>query len=276
MDRRLTPFSGRVAHASLRGEIEAPFTEGEPAQVAVPLADLLATPGGARDRQVLLGDAVLVIDRRDGHAFIRAAKDGYCGWLAQTALGPAAPVTHAVIAPATHLYPEPRVQARETAALSFGARLHVIGEDRNFLETTMGWVPAPHLAPIRQAFSDPVAVAAMFLGTPYLWGGNSRAGIDCSGLAQTALLACGIPCPGDSDLQQAIGAEVAEADLRRGDLMFWKGHVALVADERTILHATGHAMAVVTEGLAEATARILAQGGGPVIARRRPGGPALP
>ena len=81
--------------------------------------------------------------------------------------------------------------------------------------------------------TDPVAVAELFLGTPYLWGGNSRAGIDCSGLVQAALLACGIACPGDSDLQAAIRRHARlsrSSRSARGDLIFWKGHVAMVAD----------------------------------------------
>ena len=116
--------------------------------------------------------------------------------------------------------------------------------------------------------SEPVEVAGLFLGTPYLWGGNSRWGIDCSGLVQAALLACAIPCPGDSDLQQALGREVAT--VARGDLLFWKGHVAMAMCGERIIHATGHAMAVVIEDMAAALTRIEAQGGGPVLARRRP------
>ncbi|MCE6960877.1 C40 family peptidase [Cereibacter sphaeroides] len=271
MDRRLTPFSGQVAHVSLKDMVRAErFTEGEPAAVAVPLADLLSSPGGARDRQLLMGDAFLVIDRCDGHAFGQSAKDGYCGWVAEEALGPAAQPTHVVAVPATHLYPEPRVQARELAGLSFGARVVVIGEARNFLETTAGWCPAMHLRPVDAPFDDPVEVARLFFGTPYLWGGNSRAGIDCSGLAQAALLACGIDCPGDSDLQQRIGTEVAEGDLRRGDLLFWKGHVAIAVDAERMIHATGYVMGVIEEEIATAVARITAEGGGPVVARRRP------
>ncbi len=270
MDRRLTPANGRAALESLRGTVAAPrYVPGEAACVATPLADLCRAPDGPRDRQVLFGDAVTVIDRDAGWAFVQAAKDGYCGYLPETALGAARAATHWVSAPSSHLYPEARVQAHQTAALPFGARLTVTGTQGAFAETPEGFVPLAHLRPADAPMTDPVAVAALFLGTPYLWGGNSRAGIDCSGLVQAALLACGLPCPGDSDLQAGLGTELPEgADLRAGDLLFWKGHAAMVADPLRILHATGHAMATVYEDTGAAIARI-ALAGFPVLARRR-------
>jgi cell wall-associated NlpC family hydrolase len=272
MDRRLTPANTRAAHSSLVGKIDAPrFTDGDWAQIVVPLADLLRAPDGARERQLLFGDRFLVIDRHTGFAFGQSAKDGYCGYLPEAALGPDQGATHWVSALATHVYAEPRVQARDLMTLSMGCRVRVTDTAGRFALTPFGAVPANHLRPIGDWASDPVAVAHQFLGTPYLWGGNSRLGIDCSGLAQTALMACGMACPGDSDLQQAIGQEIApDAPLLRGDLLFWKGHVALVMDPVHILHATGHYMMTVVEGLTEAIDRIIAQGGGPVTARRRP------
>lgn len=270
MDRRSTPFSGRFALPSLRGWVEATFTEGEPASVRQPLADLLAYPGGARDRQLVLGDAVTVIDLQDGHAFVQATKDGYCGWLEAAAIGPALQPTHWVSARSSHLYTAPRVQAPESATLPFAARLTVLGSQGSFAQTPFGHVPLAHLRPLDDRPADPVGVAEGFLGAPYLWGGNSAAGLDCSGLVQAALLACGLPCPGDSDQQQSLGRPLGyNAPLQRGDLLFWKGHVAWVADKRRILHANGHTMSVAFEPIATAIARILAQDGGPVTARRR-------
>jgi cell wall-associated NlpC family hydrolase len=271
-DRRITPANDRAALVSLRGIVAAPsYVAGEAARVTAPLVDLLRHPDGPRDRQLLLGDAVTVIDRHEGFAFVQAAKDGYCGYLPEPVLGPARAATHRVIAPATHLYHAPRVQARETAALSFGSLLTVSGGDEKFAETPEGFVPAMHLAPVDELLSDPVAVARLFLGTPYLWGGNSRAGIDCSGLVQAALLACGIPCPGDSDLQaEAVGRALqADEPLRPGDLLFWKGHAAMVADDRHIIHSTAYRMAVMLEETEAAIARIAALGF-PVQTRRRP------
>ena len=270
MDRRVTPHSGRVALEALRGRVEAEdFVAGEAGAVAVPLADLCASPGGARDRQVAHGAPLVVVERRGGHAFVQMGRDGYCGWLEAGAVGPALEATHWVARGATHLYPEARVQAREIAALPLGARVAVLEEDGKWARVAGGYLPSVHLRRLGDWHADPVAVAEIFLGSPYLWGGNSRAGIDCSGLVQEALLACGRDCPGDSDMQARMGAEVAAGDLRRGDLVFWKGHVALMLDAGRIIHANGHSMDVAVEGLADAVARIAAQGGGPVTARRR-------
>lgn len=273
MDRRLTPANGRVAALRLKGLVEAErFTEGRPAAVAVPVADLLAAPEGARDRQLLLGAAVTVHEERGGWAFVEAARDGYVGYLPAGALGPPLAATHIVAVPATHLYPAPDIKARETAHLSFGARLRVVSAAGAFYETETGaFVPRVHLRPANRPFTDPATVAQLFFGAPYLWGGNAIGGIDCSGLVQAAHLACAIPCPGDSDLQEAaLGQPLPEDEpLRRGDLVFWRGHVAMAVDGATLIHANAHHMAVAYEPVAEAIARIAAQGGGAVTSRRR-------
>jgi cell wall-associated NlpC family hydrolase len=270
-DRRLTPATPRAAHVSLRGTVQAErFTQGEAAEVAVPLADLCAAPGGARDRQLLMGDAFLVIDREPGHAYGQAGKDGYCGWLDAAALGAPTGVSHFVATLGTHLYPEPRVQARAAGSLSLGARLRVTGQQGAFAATPHGWVPAAHLHALGDWHADPAGVAGLFLGVPYLWGGNGRDGLDCSGLVQAAMLACGRACPADSDLQRAAFAPLdGDAPLQRGDLVFWRGHVAMMLDAGHMVHANGHHMAVVAEPLDAAAARIAGAGGGGIVARCR-------
>ena len=272
-DRRLTPANARVAHVSLKGRVTADrFVEGEAARIVPPLTDLLAAPGGRRDRQLLMGDAVLVLERQDGFAFVRSDKDGYCGYLDAAVLAPAEAPTHWVAAHATHLYPAPDIKTKETALLSLGARLKITETGERFARTDDGrFVVARHLRPLGDRAQDPAAVAEMFLGTPYLWGGNSRSGIDCSGLAQAALLACGIASPGDSDMQaDGVGVDIATTGpFRRNDLLFWKGHVAIALGPERMIHATGHFMSVVVEGITEAIGRIAAQGGGPVIRARR-------
>ena len=271
MDCRLTPATARAAHTSLRGVVDAPtYTDGITLRLNRPLADLLKNPGGPRERQLLLGCSFTVIDHDQGHSFGFATKDGYCGWLPDDALFDSPAPTHWIAAPASHVYPEPRVQAPEIAALSLGAQLHVMSQTDKWAETPLGFVPTPHLRALGDRPTDPVAVAETLLGTPYLWGGNSRAGLDCSGLVQLAYHACGLACPGDSDLQQILGHPVNDTTYQRGDLLFWRGHVALVSDPDTILHANGHTMSVAYEPIPAAITRIETQNGGPVTHHRRP------
>lgn len=279
-DRRLTPANGRVAAAHLRGTVEADrFVDGTPAAVAAPLADLRPAPDSpVRDRQLLRGADVTVWERGEGWAFVSAVADGYTGYVAASALGDPVAPTHRVGVAASHIYPVPDMKVPATARLSLGARIEVVAaaDDRFFEMSDGAFVPRAHLRPIIRPFSDWASVAQLFFGVPYLWGGNTADGIDCSGLVQVALHACDLPCPGDSDLQQALGSEIApEAPLRRGDLLFWRGHVAICVDDTVLIHANAHHMAVAYEPIADTLARIDEQGDGAVLARRRltpPGG----
>lgn len=269
-DPRLTPFSGRVAHIRLQGQIDAAeFSQGQMMRLSVPLADLRRAPLGPRDRQVLAGARLCVLDAQADMAYVQAEADGYCGWVPSTALGRDHPVTHRVRAPATLLYSAPDLKSPELGALSLNAQVQVTEVQGRFARTQAGWLPVQHLAALDQPAGDPVAVAETLLGVPYLWGGNSHAGLDCSALVQLALWACGRPCPGDSDLQErALGAPLpAGTAPLRGDLLFWRGHVAWVSAPDMILHANAHTMSVAFEPLAAAIARIAAEG--PVTAHIR-------
>ncbi len=257
-DRRLTP--------------NRDWTTGEtPGCVAVSLTDLLAAPDGPRDRQLLMGDAVTVLGTNHGTAHVRAEKDGYHGFVAQSALGPQTHPTHRVSAPATHAYAAPDIKSPDRMSLSYGSHITATGETGDFIETDHGFLPRQHLMPCDQPATDPALETLMFLGTPYLWGGNSRWGVDCSGLVQSALLACAIPCPGDSDLQQtAFGPALPPGSARkRGDLLFWKGHVALVHDAHTMIHANAHHMMTRLENIEKALRR-LDKEGIPLAAHIRP------
>ena len=243
-------------------------TVGEPAQIGVPIVDLLRSPAGARDRQLLLGEAVTNLGGDATWRYVRAEKDGYCGHVpTPTLTAPVAP-THRVSAPATHAYTQADMKSPDQMSMSFGSLISVLDQTGQFARTVQGYIPLGHLTQVDEVSDDPVEVAELLLGTPYLWGGNSCWGIDCSGLVQAALLACGIPCPGDSDLQQSLGAEASDG-YRRNDLLFWKGHVALVCDAETLIHANAASMSTRKEGIAEAIRRIQATGDGPVTAHRR-------
>ena len=272
-DRRRLLANARVAAAELKGVIDAPrYVAGTTRRVVVPVADLRAAPDGPRDRQLLYGAHVRVLDVAEGWAFGAATDDGYVGYLSADALGEPVEATHRVAVPATHLYPAPDLKRREAFWLSFGSQVRVVSEAGAFLELAGGlFVPRPHLRPLAEPFDDPVAVAELFRGVPYLWGGNSAAGIDCSGLVQIACRAVGLPCPGDSDQQEAeLGETLAPATPpRRGDLYFWPGHVAWAVDEARLIHANAHAMAVAHEPIEGTLARIEAQGEGPLTRRAR-------
>ena len=269
-DRRLTPFSGRVA---LHGtDVDAAeWTDGALACCTAPLVDLLRAPSGARDRQLLRGASVTVIDRQGPWSFVQAQDDGYCGWVQADALGPHRFMTHRVHALGSHLYSRPDLKSPETGHLSLNTRLSLGAQDGAFAQAECGhWVPLQHVTPVSQAATDPILVARQFLGVPYLWGGNSCWGIDCSGLVQAAWLACGWSCPGDSDLQQrTLGTALPpDSPVLPGDVLFWRGHVALVSDTESLLHATAFSMSVIEEPLRPALARIALTA--PLAAHLRP------
>ena len=269
-DPRLTPARGDIAAKYLEGKVEAArFVAGEPFEIIAAVAPLRRAPKADAElmTQALRGERVTIYDwGSDGWAWGQLGGDGYVGWLPDAALakpGPAA--THRVTALRTFAFPGPSIKLPPVETLVMGSALAVTREDGAFAITREGWhLPKSHLAAVGHREADFVAVAERFLGTPYLWGGKSSFGIDCSGLVQISLNASGIGCPRDSDMQQAgLGEAIDLADatrLRRGDLLFWKGHVAIARDARTIVHANAHHMATEIEDTASAIARIKAAG----------------
>ena len=252
-DRRLWPANERVAHVELAGKVDVPTVKPVMKSISVPVVDLYRSPGEGRDKQLVFGQAFEVLETRDGFSFGRDPEDGYVGYLADGCLGPSRPAKHQLTAQSAHVYSAPDFKSPETLHLPFGARLDVVGDQDSYLQlSTGGWVMEQHVS---EAKSDWVSVAQMFLGTPYLWGGNTAFGIDCSGLVQLAMHSVGLACPRDSDMQEAAFSE-AKGAYQRGDLVFWKGHVGILLDGETLLHANAHHMAVAKEPLAEAIERI--------------------
>ncbi len=278
-DRRTHAYRPDLADIRLRGLVEAErFVEGVAAHVAAPVVDLKPRPEAAAgtDTQLLLGEDVLVFDRRDGWAFVQAALDGYVGYLPEHQLAAGkAEVTHIVVVPRTFLYPEAELRKPPAAPLSMGSRLRITGtaETRGtpylLLESGEA-VIAAHCRPLTEpAATDPVALAVSFLETPYLWGGRSGFGIDCSGLVQLTHQLCGKRPPRDSDMQRdGYGTPVSVDDLERGDLVFWKGHVGMMENPEMLIHASGHTMTVTRENFSDAVARIGYLYGPPTLCRR--------
>ena len=269
-DPRFTPARPEVAAKYLEGKVTAArFVAGESFVVTDAIAPLRTAPraDAMLQTQALMGERVTIYDRPgEGWAWGQLDSDGYVGWLPEAALGkPGAAPTHKVAATRTFAFPGPSIKLPPHDALPFGAAVTVARTEGSFAVTTAGvFLPTQHLVPINYRSSDMVAVAEMFLGTPYLWGGKTSLGIDCSGLVQVALTACGIGAPRDSDMQEAgLGASVPVTQLhqlKRGDLIFWKGHVAIVRDALTIIHANAHHMATAVEPTRDAVSRIKAAG----------------
>jgi Bacterial dipeptidyl-peptidase Sh3 domain/NlpC/P60 family len=269
-DPRLTPARGDLAAKYLEGKVKAArFVEGEIFEIADGIAPLREGPfsDAMQISQALKGERVTIYDRNgEGFAWGQLNSDGYVGWLPDRALAkPLAAPTHKVTALRTFAFPGPSIKLPPVETLSMGAMLTLTREDGAFAVTREGWyLPRPHLGGIGEMAADFVAVAERFVGTPYLWGGKSSIGIDCSGLVQVALNAAGTGCPRDSDMQRdGLGRALSPAEarhLQRGDLIFWKGHAAIVRDTDSIVHANAHHMAAVVENTREAIARIKAAG----------------
>lgn len=278
LEPRLTPARGDIAAKSLQGKVTATrFVEGESFEISQSIAPLRESPSAEAmlSTQALKGERVTVYDRSgEGWAWGQLEMDGYVGWLPDAALArPATAPTHKVTAIRTFAFPGPSIKLPPSESLVMGSHLTVVREDGVFTITREGWyVPKAHLAGVQSHAADFVAVAERFVGTPYLWGGKSSLGIDCSGLVQLSLQASGKQCPRDSDMQQSrLGRELDATEarqLQRGDLIFWKGHVAIARDAETIVHANAFHMATVIESTSEAFARIAAAGS-EVIAIKR-------
>jgi hypothetical protein len=267
LDPRTNPYRRDIAAKHLEGRVtSARFVEGTVREVIEPIADIRRDPAheAPLDTQALKGERVTVYEvSEEGWAWGQLETDGYVGYLSANALGAVGPLpTHRVVVPRTFGFPGPDIKLPPMIALPMGAKVDIMRQNNvrgaDFAVNEYGWhFPLAHVAPLSQRQANFVTVAEMFLNAPYLWGGKTSLGIDCSGLVQIALQAAGVACPRDTYMQEAaLGQPVRLDALRRGDLVFWKGHVAIARDAETLIHANAHHMMVAIEPLVEAITRI--------------------
>ena len=277
MDPRTSPLRDGIASSALEGLVRAEvYLDPKVRVCAVPAAGIFRAADVVSEQmdQLLFGEPFEVIEDEGAFVWGQAKRDGYVGYVSAAALATprAEPPTHRITAWRTYAFAEASIKARASGPYSMIALGSVeAGEGRLAKVAGAGWMPNEHLAPIGAEFeADWAGVAERFLGAPYLWGGRESLGLDCSGLAQAALFACGRACPRDTDQIASQGSPIERADFGRGDLVFWRGHMAIGLDAERIVHANAFHMAVAIEPLAPAIARIDAAGVGQPTAYRRP------
>lgn len=277
LDPRLHAYRPDIADARLADEVSADrFVEGRPYTVTAALVDVRSAPkrDAGQTTQALMGEAVTVFDVDENWAWCQLGRDGYVGYVAADVLaeGPVV-ATHEVAVPSTFLYPAADLKTAPYTAVYMNSPLVVVEENEKWSRIADGrYAFTRHLRPVATAAMDPAAVAVLLEHTPYLWGGRTRLGLDCSGLVQTALQACGRPCPRDTDMMESrLGEALPFEDdlLQRGDLVFWTGHVGMMIDSERLIHANGYHMLTTVEPLRDALTRIAALFG-PATSFRRP------
>ncbi len=275
LDPRLNAFRPDLAASALKGRVQAArYVEGRPALVARGLVDLRRRPEAAAplDTQLLFGETVHVFEQEHGWAWVQNATDGYVGYMEAAALGAAAQSapSHNLKVLRSFLYPEPDMKAPLLDAISFLSPLRVVGEHEKFSAAALpgggaGWIYSSHLCPIGETDPDFTATAHMFLGVPYLWGGRSGLGLDCSALVQLCLARAGLACTRDSGAQGASlghATDWPDTPLRRGDIVYFPGHCAIALNETEVIHANAGAMLTAIEALDEVVKRVEAESGG--------------
>ncbi|HAF42444.1 MAG TPA: glycoside hydrolase [Sphingobium sp.] len=275
LDRRVHAARGDLADLALAGTLfSAHYARAVPLTCVAPGTPILsaASPTSEAVSELLRGEVFHALDVMTDWAWGFCGHDGYVGYVRRDALDVEEKRTHRIIAGAAPLFAAADIKSPIADYWPRGSRFS--GEAQgDFIACAEGFIHARHAVAIDERPQDWVAVAEAYLGQPYVWGGRGHRGIDCSGLVQVALGAAGMAVPRDTDLQcEGIGAPIgSDAALQRGDIIFFPGHVGIMTDGRTLLHANAHWMAVVREPLADVVARLVDTHVQPIIARRRIG-----
>lgn len=279
LDPRIHAYRSDLADERLEHQVKAErYIPGDEAHVHRDSVPLFTKPSFECELQTeaLFGETVRIFEIRDGWAWGQILTDGYVGYLPLEALSPGLlEPTHRVSNLRTFIYEEANLKSPPIALISMMSLVAVSGREGDFYELAdKGYVYHSHVVPVDQKDQeDFVSVASQFIGTPYLWGGRTSLGLDCSALIQIALLATGQFSRRDSDLQAGSLGELTDikdlSQLKRGDLVFWKGHIGVMVDGENLLHSNAHHMAVAVEPLKPAVERIIANGGGEITALRR-------
>jgi hypothetical protein len=265
LDPRRNAYRDDLAAESLKGRVQVQrYAHGELRQVVGPIAPVRLVPrfDAPLTTEGLYGDLATVYDAAEGWAWVQLQQDGYVGYMPMDNLSAIIDEpTHWVISRGTFVYPAPEMKRPPIMRLSCNARVTVVGREGRFLELSRGgFIFGGHLLPLEEKRRDFVRLAERLIGAPYLWGGRSSVGIDCSGLVQISVQGAGMPCPRDSDMQEAeLGEPIAEKKLeklQRGDFLFWRGHVGIMQSAEWLIHASGHQMEVVVEPVRRAVERI--------------------
>ena len=279
LDPRRHAYRADLADARLKDLIEAErYVQGEPRQVIAPSLPLRreARFDSILETEALKGETVTVFAESEGWAWVQMDRDLYVGYMPSEGLSASiVEPTHRIAVLRSYVYPEPDGKSPPLDLLSLNALFTAKAEEDRFLALEDGgYVFAPHALPAGEVVDDPVTVAEAFLGTPYLWGGRTSIGLDCSGLVQLAFEAGGYVAPRDADMQAAEFGEPVDwhegVELRRGDLVFWEGHVGIMTSSTHMVHANAFHMAVEIESFAEARARIREAGYEVIGVRRLP------
>ncbi|TNE58029.1 MAG: peptidoglycan endopeptidase [Alphaproteobacteria bacterium] len=272
-DKRRTAARKDLAALDLKGQVTAErYAPAITHFVTAASAPMRRGPDVASpiETEVLFGEVFNVYEIKQGWAWGQAGTDRYVGYVEISALVSGTPApTHRLKALRSYLFPEPDLKSPPKALLSMGSTLAVDGTEGRFSKTREGFIFSGHICPLGHVVEDWVSIAEAFMGTPYLWGGRTSLGLDCSALVQLALQQKGLEAPRDSDQQMdEVGDPVTVEDLTRGDLVFWKGHVAIMVSPTDMVHANATAMAVSRDELSGFAAKI-ETAEGPIIGCRR-------